>query len=202
VPVTPACGTAVPVPQQTRRPALSDPSPPPHPAAAGLAWFNALPPGQAERELLVCCAAPGWAAAVAAGRPYADLDRLCAASDAAFADLDSADVDIALAAHPRIGERAEGAGRETAWSRQEQSGTRGADDALQHELRQANLAYERRFGHVFLIRATGRSAAEMLAECRRRLANDPATERREVLGQLRAITRLRLEKLLEGAQTP
>ncbi len=162
----------------------------------GLAWFNGLPPDRAEQELLACCGAPAWAAAVAAGRPYRDTGELYAAADAAFDRLAPGDLDRALAAHPRIGERAAGDSREAAWSRQEQSGVAGADAAIRQELHEANVAYERKFGHVFLIRAAGRTAAEMLAECRRRLANDPETERGEVLEQLRAITRLRLERLL------
>jgi 2-oxo-4-hydroxy-4-carboxy-5-ureidoimidazoline decarboxylase len=163
----------------------------------GLAWFNALTAGRAEAVLLSCCAAPGWAATVAAGRPYREAAEVYAAAHAAFDHLVPGDLDLALVAHPRIGERAQGTSREAAWSRQEQNGVADADAALHRELVEANLAYEQRFGHVFLIRASGRSAAQMLAACRRRLANDSETERGEVLEQLRAITRLRLERLVE-----
>src|SRR5690606_19417888 len=98
----------------------------------------------------------------------------------------------ALSAHPRIGERLAQAGREADWSRAEQAGMGDADDALRAEIAAANQAYEQRFGHVFLICATGRSAEQMLAAARQRLNNDLDTERRVVRDELRAITRLRL----------
>jgi 2-oxo-4-hydroxy-4-carboxy-5-ureidoimidazoline decarboxylase len=160
---------------------------------AELAAFNALPPDEAERRLLACCAAPAWARAVAAGRPYPDVVALRAAGDAAVRELTWADVAGALAAHPRIGERAAGAGREAAWSRREQA---GVTDAARAALAEANREYEDRFGHVFLIFATGKSDAEMLAAARARLAHDEATERTVVHEELRKITLLRLERLL------
>jgi 2-oxo-4-hydroxy-4-carboxy-5-ureidoimidazoline decarboxylase len=102
------------------------------------------------------------------------------------------DVEQALSAHPRIGERAAGAGREAAWSRQEQADAGDIPEAL----REGNVAYERRFGHVFLICATGRTAAEMLAALHERLGNDAETERQTVRRELAAIVRLRLAKAL------
>jgi 2-oxo-4-hydroxy-4-carboxy-5-ureidoimidazoline decarboxylase len=161
-----------------------------------LAWFNALPGEQAERELLACCAAPAWARAVAAGRPYPDLAAVLAAADAAGARLGWGDVAEALAAHPRIGQRPAGSGREAAWSRQEQSGMDAAAAEVAAALAAANSAYEQRFGHVFLIFAAGRTPEQMLAAARARLGNDPATERDVVREELRKIARLRLERLL------
>jgi 2-oxo-4-hydroxy-4-carboxy-5-ureidoimidazoline decarboxylase len=173
-----------------------------------LAAFNGLPAEQAERELLSCCAAPDWARAVAAGRPYPDLAAALAAADAATARLSWAGITQALAAHPRIGERppavrsgaALGADREAAWSRREQSGmaTAGAETAA--ALVAANRAYEEKFGHIFLIFATGRTPEEMLAAARTRLRHDPATERLVVREELRKIARLRLERLLSPAE--
>jgi 2-oxo-4-hydroxy-4-carboxy-5-ureidoimidazoline decarboxylase len=161
-----------------------------------LAWFNALPGERAERELLACCAAPGWARAVAAGRPYADLGAALAAADAASARLSWDGVTEALAAHPRIGERPDGPGREAAWSRREQAGMDTAGEGTAAALVAANKAYEERFGHVFLIFASGRTPEELLAAARTRLGNDPATERDVVREELRKIARLRLERLL------
>jgi 2-oxo-4-hydroxy-4-carboxy-5-ureidoimidazoline decarboxylase len=161
-----------------------------------LAGFNALPAEQAERELLACCAAPAWARAVAAGRPYPDLAATLAAADAASARLSWDGIAEALGAHPRIGERPEGPGREAAWSRREQSGMDTAGRETAAALVAANKAYEQRFGHVFLIFASGRTPDEMLAAARARLANDPATERDVVRGELGKIARLRLERLL------
>jgi 2-oxo-4-hydroxy-4-carboxy-5-ureidoimidazoline decarboxylase len=162
--------------------------------ALRLADFNALPPSEAERELLACCATPAWAKAVAGRRPYPDRIALRAAGDAAARALTWADVVLALSAHPRIGERAAGEGREAAWSRREQA---GADDpSVAAALVEANREYEERFGHVFLIFATGKSAPEMLAAARARLAHDEATERPVVQEELRKIALLRLERLV------
>ncbi|MDF8262862.1 2-oxo-4-hydroxy-4-carboxy-5-ureidoimidazoline decarboxylase [Luteipulveratus flavus] len=146
--------------------------------------------------LLSCCAATAWVEAVLAARPYADRGALLARSDEVFAKLATADVDAALAGHPRIGERATGQGRDARWSRQEQASVSDADADIQVRLREGNVAYERRFDRVFLIRAAGRSPQEMLDELTRRLGNDADTEAAEVREQLRQITRLRLEALL------
>jgi 2-oxo-4-hydroxy-4-carboxy-5-ureidoimidazoline decarboxylase len=161
-----------------------------------LTRFNELPAEQAERELLACCAAPAWARAVAAGRPYRDLAAAFAAADAAIARLSWAGIAEALAAHPRIGDRPAGPGREAAWSRREQSGMDTAGEETAAALVTANKAYEERFGHVFLIFASGRTPGQMLAAARARLGNDPATERGVVREELRKIARLRLERLL------
>ena len=163
---------------------------------ATLDRLNALPDGEARALLLACCASSRWAERVAAGRPYRSANDVLDAADAASRDLGPADVQEALAAHPRIGDRAGGASREAGWSRQEQASVADADAAVRDELHAGNLAYEERFGQVFLIRAAGRSPTEMLAELRRRLGNDPESERREVADQLREITRLRVERLL------
>ncbi|GII06026.1 2-oxo-4-hydroxy-4-carboxy-5-ureidoimidazoline decarboxylase [Planobispora takensis] len=163
---------------------------------ARLAGFNALGPADAEAELLTCCACRAFARTVAALRPYRDLAQLTAAADAAVNDLAWSDVREALEAHPRIGERAGGAGRESAWSRQEQSGVDAAGRAVLDGLAEGNLAYEERFGHVYLICATGLSAGEMLARLRERLQNDEDTEREVVRAELAKITRLRMAKLL------
>ncbi|MEV4253142.1 2-oxo-4-hydroxy-4-carboxy-5-ureidoimidazoline decarboxylase [Spirillospora sp. NPDC049652] len=161
--------------------------------------LNALPPDEAEAELLACCASRRWAAEVAAGRPYAGPAELAAASAKALEGLDWPDVLEALDAHPRIGERPEGGGREARWSRDEQSGAATGGDEVGRALVEGNLAYERRFGHVFLICATGKSAEEVLAGLRVRLGNDAGTERTAVRAELAAITGLRLAKLIEGA---
>ncbi|WP_328601210.1 2-oxo-4-hydroxy-4-carboxy-5-ureidoimidazoline decarboxylase [Actinomadura physcomitrii] len=148
-----------------------------------------------EGGLLACCASRRWAAEVAAGRPYADLAELRAASATALADLDWADVEEALSAHPRIGERLRGGSREAAWSRGEQSGMDAAAVEVRTALADGNRAYEERFGHVFLICATGLGAAEMLAALRVRLRNDAAAERAAVRAELAKIVDLRLARL-------
>ncbi|HEX2498819.1 MAG TPA: 2-oxo-4-hydroxy-4-carboxy-5-ureidoimidazoline decarboxylase [Actinomycetes bacterium] len=160
--------------------------------------FDALPAEAAERELRACCASATWVRAVVNGRPYRDLDAVLDASAAAFAELTDADVDEALAAHPRIGERAAGNSREAAWSRQEQSGAADADANTTAALAAGNRAYEERFDRVFLICATGLSAAQLLAELEARLGNDEATERAVIRTELAKIAALRLERMLGG----
>ena len=164
--------------------------------ARGLAAFNALDPPSAERELRACCASDVWAAEVAAGRSYPDLETLLARADDVLDRLGWPDVLHALDAHPRIGDRAAGEGREAVWSRGEQSGMDNADATTRAALVEANRAYEDRFGHVFLIFASGRTDTEMLAAARERLNNDEDAEREVVRGELRRIMRLRLERLL------
>jgi 2-oxo-4-hydroxy-4-carboxy-5-ureidoimidazoline decarboxylase len=163
-----------------------------------LAAFDAQTQQEAERQLLACCASPRWAGEVAARRPYHDLATMQQVSDTALAVLPWPDVLEALSAHPRIGERAEGDSREAAWSRAEQSSATGSstDERRRAELAEANAEYERRFGHVFLVCATGLSADEVLAALRYRLANDPDTEQRVVREELGRIVRLRLAKLV------
>ena len=139
------------------------------------------------------CHSRRWAEQVAGGRPYADVAALQAAADQVWTGLGPDDWLEALAAHPRIGERG---GASADWSRREQAGVGAADAELQAAIADGNAAYERRFGHVFLISAAGRGAGELLAALQDRLGNDPGTELRVAAGEHRRITRLRLEKLV------
>jgi allantoicase len=166
-------------------------------AGLGLRWLNSLPAAQASQVLATCCASRAWVERMAAGRPYADLDGLLGASDRAIDELDRDGLAEALTAHPRIGQRAAGASTEAVWSRQEQAAVGDADAEVRAALQEGNHAYEGRFGHVFLISASGRSAEELLAALRERLGNDPDTEWGVVAEELRKITRLRLEGLLQ-----
>jgi 2-oxo-4-hydroxy-4-carboxy-5-ureidoimidazoline decarboxylase len=178
------------------------------PPVAGLAGFNALSADEAEAELLTCCACQSFAREVAALRPYHGLDRLAGVAEAAVRGLEWSGVLEALAAHPRIGEPPGGdgprepghSGRESAWSRQEQSGMGAAGREVLDLLAEGNRAYEERFGHVYLVCATGLSAEEMLARLRERLGNDEEAERDVVRAELGKITRLRLAKLLEDTE--
>lgn len=161
--------------------------------------WNGLPPRDAARELGSCCSSPAWAAALADARPVSDLDALCVTSEQIIRGLAWDEVLAALAGHPRIGESPTGTGREAASSRQEQSGV--ADDpALRAALAEGNRAYEERFGHVYLVRAAGRSGDDMLALLQERLYSDEATERDVVRRQLAEITSLRLRRMWEGEE--
>ncbi|SDG50325.1 2-oxo-4-hydroxy-4-carboxy-5-ureidoimidazoline decarboxylase [Pseudonocardia oroxyli] len=149
-----------------------------------LAEFNALP--DAVAVLLPVCASTTWAEAVAAGRPYADLDALLAAADAAPVDLADA-----LAGHPRIGDRVHGGS-----SAKEQAGMATASDAVRAAMAEGNAEYERRFGHVYLVCASGRSADDLLAVLRERLQNSAQEEAARTRHELTAINRLRLTGLI------
>ncbi|WP_433594252.1 2-oxo-4-hydroxy-4-carboxy-5-ureidoimidazoline decarboxylase [Nocardia sp. CA-145437] len=165
-----------------------------------LEWLGSLPLEEAETHLLTCNASRTWARKMVANRPYADESSLIAAAVAGVAELSWADVEEALDAHPRIGEREAArhqSEREARWSADEQSGASEADARVLAELAAGNLAYEEHFGHVFLIRAAGRSAAEMLAQLRHRLGNPVAEEHRVVRHELADITGRRVRKLLE-----
>ena len=155
------------------------------------------------RELLTaCCGAAPWVDAMLAARPFGDRERLLAAADRAWAGLTPEQLAQAIARHPRLGEsraRAAITSREQAWSAGEQSGVGTADDAARDALASGNEEYERRFGHTFILCATGLGTNDMLAALRRRLGNDAATERDITGRELHKITRLRLEKLLAGA---
>jgi len=170
--------------------------PEPQPDIQAVTAFDQLDPARAAAVLAPCCASRRWADELLRGRPYGDLARLTAASDAAIGGLEWPDLEEALAAHPRIGAALAGQGREAAWSAAEQQSAAGAGAAQRDQLAAANAAYEERFGHVFLIRASGRSAAEMLAALRERLGHEPAAEREVVRGELRGIVALRLARVL------
>lgn len=162
--------------------------------------LNAAPAEQLRETLRACCASDAWVDQLLAHRPFADRAAALAGSDTAMGDIADADVDQALAGHPRIGDRAEGEGTDARWSREEQASVADAGDDVQQQLRDGNLSYERRFDRVFLIRAAGRSPQEMLTELTRRLDQDDETERAEVREQLRQITRLRLERALSPTE--
>jgi 2-oxo-4-hydroxy-4-carboxy-5-ureidoimidazoline decarboxylase len=154
--------------------------------------FNNEPADQAVQELRACNAAPRFAAELVAGRPYPDAETLVVRAEEVARSLPWDEVSVALAAHPRIGDRPEGASGEAEASRREQSSMTDADAGTRAALVDGNRAYEERFGHVFLIRAAGRSPEEMLAELRRRLANDAESEQTEATEQLAQISALRV----------
>lgn len=164
-----------------------------------LSAFNALPASDAERELLACCGSRAWARTVVEKRPYPGIDALLATSDRVWSSLTPDDWLEAFARHPRIGERATATApaAERGWSEREQSRAQAGDPSVLAELAVANAEYEDRFGHVFLICATGKSADDILANARARLHNDPKRELHVAAEEQRRITHLRLRKLLE-----
>ena len=160
--------------------------------ASPLAAFNEASAEAAERDVLAWCESRSFARRIVGDRPYRDAAVLQDAVTAAFEALTWDDIVESMNGHPRIGERV-GAG---GWSAAEQSGAASADDAVRQALADGNLAYEERFGHVFLICATGLSGQDMLDQLWARLGHDPEAERAVVREELLKITRLRLTKLL------
>jgi 2-oxo-4-hydroxy-4-carboxy-5-ureidoimidazoline decarboxylase len=149
-----------------------------------------------DEQLRACCAADTWLRAMSAARPFPSAEAALARSDEIVRGLDAAGLDQALAAHARIGERRSGSSTEDRWSRSEQAGALAVDTDVRTRLAEANRRYEQRFGRVFLIRAAGRSAEEMLAALEQRLGHDDATELDVVRRELADIVRLRLTKVV------
>ncbi|MEU8574224.1 2-oxo-4-hydroxy-4-carboxy-5-ureidoimidazoline decarboxylase [Streptomyces asoensis] len=163
-------------------------SPPP-----GLARFNGLEESAALAALHEVCASSAWAARVLAARPCATPADLYAASDAATAALTATDLAEAMAAHPPIGRPKPG----DPASAREQRGMDGASEELRTELLELNLAYQEKFGHVFLICATGRTGEQMRDAVGERIGNAPEREREIVRVELGKINRIRLARLVE-----
>ena len=163
----------------------------------GLARLNALPREAAEESLLACCGSREWARRMAAARPFASAEELAETADRVWRALSKRDWLDAFEAHPKIGSTASaGHGKARAWSREEQRGAGSASATTLARLAAANRDYEARFGHIFIVCASGRTADEMLALLQERLDNDPAKEISLAAEEQRKITRLRLEKLL------
>lgn len=162
-----------------------------------LSLFNTLPQAEAGQYVRPCVDIDIWVDAVVAGRPYDSVQAAVAAANTAVAAWTAVDLEQALAQHPRIGEHAAGASQEAQFSRAEQEST-GINSVTASQLLAGNRQYEEQFGRVFLIRAAGRSAPEILTELQRRLTNTPETEIAEVADQLGQIAALRLEGLLES----
>jgi len=167
--------------------------------SAVLALWNRLSAEEAATEVLACYGSSRWARELAAHRPFGDEASLIRASDEIWNHLESQDWMEALSRHPRIGERKApqaATARSAAWSAQEQQNVSAAAETVQHALANGNREYEQRFGRVFIVCATGKTAHEMLDILRRRLNNDDATELREAAEEQRKITNLRLLKWL------
>ncbi|MBW5483331.1 2-oxo-4-hydroxy-4-carboxy-5-ureidoimidazoline decarboxylase [Streptomyces bambusae] len=160
----------------------------------GLTRFNALDDSAATAELHEVCASSTWGSKLLAQRPYASADDLFTASDAAMAELTAADLEEAMAGHPPIGRPKPG----DPTSAREQRGMAGASEELKAELLELNLAYQEKFGHVFLICATGATGEQMRDAVKVRIENTAEVEREIARGELVKINRIRLTRLAEG----
>jgi allantoicase len=169
--------------------------------AEGVRYVNALPTGDAERAFLHCCGSEVFARTMAAARPFASLEAMIAEALRVWTGLSHADWDEAFRAHPEIGgKKAEGPQTATSatWSRGEQSKVGSAEASTLAELARGNAAYREKFGRIYIVCATGRSADELLAILRGRLDNGAEEELAVAADEQRKITELRLAKLVLG----
>lgn len=175
-----------------------------NPAPLTLAAFNKLSHTEATAQLLTCCTSSSWASQLASKRPFLDLETLLASSDSVWQEVQTQEADLleALDGHPQIGNVAtlKQKYRNTQDSAaHEQSGANDADDAVLAALAQGNQDYLDKFGFIFIVFATGKSAQQMLDLLLARLPNDRATELANAAAEQNKITRLRLQKLLGAA---
>jgi 2-oxo-4-hydroxy-4-carboxy-5-ureidoimidazoline decarboxylase len=152
--------------------------------------FNHMTERQRMHLLFGVCSSTIWARRVLAGTPFRDVDALLDRADRVLAELADAEIDAALDGHPRIGAKADNPS-----SAREQAAVATAGDEVKAQLAVKNQEYDQKFGYVYLVCASGRSAEELLAILTERLANDPDTERRVMRSELAKINRLRLERL-------
>ncbi|CAN5432772.1 2-oxo-4-hydroxy-4-carboxy-5-ureidoimidazoline decarboxylase [soil metagenome] len=154
----------------------------------------------AETALLSCCGSRRWANKMAEVRPFADVSVLLEQAEEIWQNLDAQDWLEAFAAHPKIGAK-KAVPHQTVqsadWSKSEQSGTKNAAEVVRTELEEANRLYENKFGFIFIVCATGKSAEEMLSLCHNRLNNQDEHEIKIAADEQRKITEIRLKKLLE-----
>jgi 2-oxo-4-hydroxy-4-carboxy-5-ureidoimidazoline decarboxylase len=157
--------------------------------------FNSVTERQQMHLLFGVCSSTIWARRVLAGAPFRDVDALLDRADRVLAELPDAEIDAALDGHPRIGAKADNPS-----SAREQAAVAHADDEVKEQLAQKNQEYDQRFGYVYLVCASGRSAQELLSILEDRLRNDPETERRVMRSELAKINRLRLERLFSDPE--
>lgn len=164
-----------------------------------VAQLDVMPPDRAAELLSDCCGSSRWVSAMVARRPFASMERLLAAADDVWRALEPDDWREAFAHHPRIGDRpgpARQSEQSAVWAAGEQAAVGSASDDIRVALADVNRAYEQRFGYIYIVCATGRSADELLATATERMHNDPDTELSVAAEEQRKITRLRLQKLL------
>ena len=166
-----------------------------------LARWNSLDPATAAREALPCCGSQAWAATLASRRPIADEASLMDASTSIWLALPEEAWQEAFDSHPRIGQtqaQTHATEESLRWSTLEQRTALSEDETARLGLEAANRRYEQKFGRIFIVCATGKTSAEILAILEARMKNDAATELHEAAEQQRPITQLRLHRWLES----
>ncbi len=165
-----------------------------------LEQLNRAAKEKAKSDFLNCCGSQNWAQKMTEARPFSNVAALLNQAKQIWQTLDAKDWLEAFATHPKIGSR-QAAPKQQAqsaeWSNAEQSGTQAATDSVLDKLTESNRLYEEKFGFIFIVCATGKSAEEMLVVCKERLNNNTDTEIRIAADEQRKITEIRLKKLLE-----
>ena len=165
-----------------------------------LKQLNNASENDAEQAFSACCTAGRWVAAMVSARPFANLEALQAAASLHWQQMQEPDYLEAFDGHPKIGDPASlkakyGATRETA--RGEQSGVATASDAVLNELAVMNSRYLDKFGFIFIVCATGKSAQEMLELLQERYDNERTTELEIAAAEQGKITAIRITKNFE-----
>ncbi len=166
------------------------------------AW-NSAGVVEAETALLSCCGSPQWARTLVERRPYASFAALLVDAEAVWFEVPESEWLAAFACHPRIGEKkseVQTTAQFAAWSGSEQGAAQATLIDVESALAEGNRAYETKFGFLYIVFASGRTAPELLRILEQRLGNDRATELREAARQQWAITRLRMTKLMKAEQ--
>jgi OHCU decarboxylase len=166
----------------------------------GLQWLNSLPDDQALNQLKSCCGSNRWAAEMARSRPFTTFAQLIDTAQQVWLQLEPADWLEAFRSHPKIGQKkaeTSASAQSQQWSRNEQSGMQQAPTETAAALERLNETYETRFGYLFIVCATGKSAEEMLAILRERIENEPVDELRIAAAEQAKITEIRLKKLID-----
>lgn len=170
------------------------------------AHLNQLDRESAERALAGCCASRAWVAQMLERRPFGSTEAVFTAATEVWGGLGREDILEAFAGHPRIGEDLatlrERFATTAGWSSEEQAGVSAASDAVLEELRRLNLSYHERFGYIFIVCATGKTAEEMLSLLKARLQHPADRELSVAAAEQAKITSLRLEKLLTPSKEP
>ncbi|HEX3280796.1 MAG TPA: 2-oxo-4-hydroxy-4-carboxy-5-ureidoimidazoline decarboxylase, partial [Pyrinomonadaceae bacterium] len=166
-----------------------------------LASLNSLTTGAAQTELHKCCGSKRWAEQMSAERPFESLDDLLSKADLVWWSLEPGDWLEAFLSHPKIGEKKAAAAtseQSKQWSAAEQAGIADAANTTLATLAELNQKYQDKFGYIFIVCASGKSSEEILAILQRRLENDRDEELRIAAAEQAKITKLRLQKLVEG----
>jgi allantoicase len=168
--------------------------------ASGMRYLRAMPSPELEAALRACCGSSAWVREMMQARPFGSLASLTARAGEIWSALSREDWDEAFRAHPRIGEsKAQGPQSAVAhgWSTKEQAKVSAASQAVRDELAEINRAYEQKFGRIYIVCATGKTAEEMLAIAKERIGSEPDAELRRAVEEQRKITELRLEKMVK-----